>query len=444
MYRIIIISLIFTDFILISSTIDPPTGCRFLNPIGDVSSTTDLVNFFHNNGSFIFQEKYYFQPQCLLCENTNEKFCFGYKNGARYDLVSSVHLITNLPYIYALGDNVGSKDTTVDAIAILRSNLVISYQTLARFKGIKTLDPIVSPKIIALRLCMICLFDDTNEYSLTVTGSVYNLNIQLFINEIAVNATNGFKIDGNKRARINCQSRTAIIENNGNLPDESPCTTGSCLGSEFCLTYQPEYSTTRETWCPLNENNWISKPENSLILSPSDSSLPLHIQIERVLLYERPFTLILNPSWFIDYPGVLTLSIPNVTSDFYSDTIWKIVLPSTNQRPLNRRIILLYNCVNVRIRYNISDSNYFEETILFIDMKTNSTFTIKDNLNEAKQICNSDILVPIDNNPTTQTSISSSTNVDDTTKWRPTGFGQSIHPSFIVIIFVSIFSSIYQ
>ncbi|CAF1508175.1 unnamed protein product, partial [Adineta steineri] len=379
----------------------------FLNPIGDVSSTTDLVNFFHNNGSFIFQEKYYFQPQCLLCENTNEKFCFGYKNGARYDLVSSVHLITNLPYIYALGDNVGSKDTTVDAIAILRSNLVISYQTLARFKGIKTLDPIVSPKTIALRLCMICLFDDTNEYSLTVTGSVYNLNIQLFINEIAVSATNGFKLDGNKRARINCQSRTAIIENNGNLPDESPCTTGSCLGPEFCLTYQPEYSTTRETWCPLNENNWISKPENSLILSPSDSSLPLHIQIERVLLHERPFTLILNPSWFIDYPGVLTLSVPNVTSDFYSDTIWKIVLPSTNQRPLNRRIILLYNCINVRIQYNISDSNYFEETILFVDMKTNSTFTIKDNLNEAKQICNSDILVPIDNNPTTQTTVSS-------------------------------------
>ncbi|CAF4393637.1 unnamed protein product, partial [Adineta steineri] len=160
----------------------------------------------------------------------DEKFCYGYKNGARYDLVNSVHLITNLPYIYALGDNVGSKDTTVDAIAILRSNLVISYQTLARFKGIKTLDPIVSPKTIALRLCMICLFDDTNEYSLTVTGSVYNLNIQLFINEIAVNAANGFKLDGNKRARINCQSRTAIIENNGNLPDESPCTTGSCLG----------------------------------------------------------------------------------------------------------------------------------------------------------------------------------------------------------------------
>ncbi|CAF4292497.1 unnamed protein product, partial [Adineta steineri] len=174
-----------------------------------------------------------------------------------------------------------------------------------------------------------------------------------------------------------------------------------------------------------------------------DSSLPLHIQIERVLLYERPFTLILNPSWFIDYPGVLTLSVPNVTSDFYSDTIWKIVLPSTNQRPLNRRIILLYNCINVRIRYNISDSNYFEETILFVDMKTNSTFTIKENLNEAKQICNSDILVPIDNNPTTQTTVSSSTNVDDTTKWRPTGFGQSIHPSFIVVIFVSIFAFIY-
>jgi hypothetical protein len=198
------------------------------------------------------------------------------------------------------------------------------------------------------------------------------------------------------------------------------------IGPEFCLTYQPEYATTRETWCPLTENNWISIPDNSLKLSPPDSSLPLHIQIERILLYQNSFTLILNPNWFIDYTGVLTLSIPEATPGYYSDPVWKIVLPSTAQRPLNQRTFLLYNCADIRIRYNASDSEYFQTTIMFVDMKSNSTFTIKDNLDEAKRLCNPEILVAIgDNSSTTNPSRKP---VDSTTPWKSAGSGQLLQP----------------
>lgn len=205
------------------------------------------------------------------------------------------------------------------------------------------------------------------------------------------------------------------------------------------MIYHPGYANTRETWCPLTENNWISTPDNALKLSPSDSSLPLHIQMERILLREKPFSVILNPHWFIDYAGVLTLSVPEATYGYYSNPVWKIVLPSTGQRPLNRRIILLHNCTDVQIRYNASDSDSYQTTIVFVDMKSNSTFTTKDNLDEAKRLCNPQILVAIDDSNSTtsqpQTTTTSDGNVDSSTRWEPTGFGQLMQPSFDVMIF---------
>ncbi len=87
-----------------------------------------------------------------------------------------------------------------------------------------TLDPVVTTKPIVLWLCLICRADDTNQHSLTVTGSVYGLTIRLFINEIAANASNGILLDGNVQVKINCENRTITI------PDDSPCSNTSCLG----------------------------------------------------------------------------------------------------------------------------------------------------------------------------------------------------------------------
>jgi hypothetical protein len=198
---------------------------------------------------------------------------------------------------------------------------------------------------------------------------------------------------------------------------------------------------TRETWCPLTERNWISTSDNSLKLSLSDSFLPLHIQMERSLLYEKPFSLVLNPNWFIDYAGVLTLSIPEATPGHYPNPVWKIVLPSTGQQPSNRRIILLHNCTDVRIRYNTSDSDYFQTTIIFVDMKSNSTFTVKDNLDQAKQLCNPEILIAIDNNTSTtnhpqpQTTTSNDGSISSSTSSKATGFRRLIRPFAMTIVF---------
>ncbi|CAF0808871.1 unnamed protein product [Adineta ricciae] len=427
----------FIALFLAAAAIDPPPNCRFLNPVRDSSAETALMNFFYMNTSFIFKESNFFQPQCLLCENEGGLVCFGYKGGSSYGIaagsIKSVRLITNLPYLYSLGENVGASVTTIDTIAVLREDLVISHETLARFKGISTLDPVVVGKTIALRLGMICLSDDMNEHSLTITGSVNKLSIRLFINEIWVNGSNGIILNGNKRARINCRNQSVVVESNGAVPDESPCSSAPCLGPEYCLTYQPEYSTTRETWCPLTEKNWISTSDNDLKLLPSDLSLPLHIQLERVLLYEKAFTVVLNRNWFIDYAGILTISIPEATSGLYSDPVWKITLPSTDRQPLNQRNILLHNCTNVRIRYNASSSSHFQTTVVFVDMRSNSTFTIKADLDQAKQLCNPDILIATDENSLT-TASTESVPTSTTTPWDSTGFAYMSKPSHILLI----------
>jgi len=121
-----------------SVAIDPPSDCRFLNPIHDPSAETALLDFFSNSEPFIFKENNFFQPQCLLCEKLGGQVCFGYKGGTSYEIMSGTinvtRLVTNLPYVYSLGENVGALYTTVYAIAALREDLVISYRTLLRFK----------------------------------------------------------------------------------------------------------------------------------------------------------------------------------------------------------------------------------------------------------------------------------------------------------------------
>lgn len=123
---------------MVSATIDPPVDCQYLNPIEDLSAETALLNFFSNNEPFIFKENDFFQPQCLLCRKFGGQVCFGYKGGSSYGITSGTinvtRLITNLPYIYSLGENVGSIYTTVYAIGALREDLLVSYRTLSRFK----------------------------------------------------------------------------------------------------------------------------------------------------------------------------------------------------------------------------------------------------------------------------------------------------------------------
>ena len=200
------------------------------------------------------------------------------------------------------------------------------------------------------------------------------------------------------------------------------------------MTYQPEYAVTRETWCPLTRDNWISKPENALKVP--DSSIPLHIQLERELLHENRFTLVLNSQWFIDYPGIVNVSIPEGTPGVYSDPVWKIVLPSAGHRPYNRRKIILHNCADVKIRYSSVDRDGLQATTIFVDMSSNSTFTVNDHLDEAKKRCNADILTPTGN----ETS-SGGTVLHSSTIHRPIGSGSSPMPPatiFVMPLFVSL------
>jgi hypothetical protein len=97
-------------------------------------------------------------------------------------------------------------------------------------QGVATLDPVVTGKTVALRLCMICTPGDTNEHTLILTGGVNKLNVRLFVNQISINGSNGVILDGNTRARINCNTQTVVVESNGVVPDESPCSNGPCLG----------------------------------------------------------------------------------------------------------------------------------------------------------------------------------------------------------------------
>jgi hypothetical protein len=138
MFMKIIIWCFFLGLLSRSAAVDPPSDCRFLNSIRDPSAETALLEFYANSEPFTFEESNFFQPQCLLCESLGGEVCFGYKGGASYGIpsntINAVRLVTNLPYIYSLGENVGVSSTRVYAIATLREDLVIPYRTLSRFK----------------------------------------------------------------------------------------------------------------------------------------------------------------------------------------------------------------------------------------------------------------------------------------------------------------------
>lgn len=124
--------------IFVSSAVDPPSDCRFLNPVRQTDAETALVEYFAQSEPFVFSETNFFQPQCLLCEKFGGEICFGYQGGTAYGANSgtsnTLRLVTNLPYLYAFGEKVGMNFTTVTAIAVLRNDLIIPYRTLARFK----------------------------------------------------------------------------------------------------------------------------------------------------------------------------------------------------------------------------------------------------------------------------------------------------------------------
>ena len=184
----------------------------------------------------------------------------------------------------------------------------------------------------------------------------------------------------------------------------------------------------------MTRDNWISTSENALKVH--DSSIPLHIQLERELLYENRFTLVLNSQWFIDYPGIVTVSIPDGTTGVYSDPVWKIVLPSTGRRPSNRRTIILHNCADVKIRFSTVDRDGLQATTIFVDMRSNSTFAVNDDLDEAKKRCNVDILTPTGNGTS-----SGGTVLHSSTTHRPIGSGSSLMPPatiFVMLLSVSL------
>ena len=204
------------------------------------------------------------------------------------------------------------------------------------------------------------------------------------------------------------------------------------LGAEFCLTYPPEYAMTRETWCPLTSENWISSPPNALRLPAVDSSFPLHLFIERELLREQGFSLTFNPNWFIDYPGVLTISVPEARVGQSPDRVWRILLPSTGRRPANARLILLYNCQEVRIRYRMADEEHLRTTVTFVEMRSNSTFTVKDNLDQAKQLCHEEILLAISNDSSATTPASEQ--IASSTPSEQSGVEYSRRSSCLVVL----------
>lgn len=199
------------------------------------------------------------------------------------------------------------------------------------------------------------------------------------------------------------------------------------------FAYQPQFATTRETWCPLTENNWMPVADNALKLRPADSSVPLHIRLENILLREKAFALALNPVWFIDHAGIVTVSIPEAPLSQYPDPIWKMVLLSTDHPPANRRVVLLYDCANVRIRYNASDSGDLKTTVVFVDMKSNSTFTTKENLDEARRLCHIDILTATEDRSST---VTFATSTDTSTSRGFRRLVQRTSTSFFLLLLV--------
>jgi hypothetical protein len=99
--------------------------CTLLNPVRDSLAEATLVEYYTSPVPFTFKEYDIFQPQCFHCSSQGRQICAsGYKGVETYGIASGsverVSLVTNLPYVYGLGENVGNTSTTVIAVATLR------------------------------------------------------------------------------------------------------------------------------------------------------------------------------------------------------------------------------------------------------------------------------------------------------------------------------------
>jgi hypothetical protein len=77
---------------------------------------------------------------------------------------------------------------------------------------------------------MICMPGDTSEYSITITGTVTKLFIRLFVNQLQVNHKDAYSVFDYTRAKINCGNQKITQQRISDVPDESTCSRGSCLG----------------------------------------------------------------------------------------------------------------------------------------------------------------------------------------------------------------------
>ncbi|UJR23286.1 hypothetical protein I4U23_026302 [Adineta vaga] len=395
--------------------------CTLMNPVQDLRAEAALVQYYKSPVPYTFTEIDFFQPQCFHCTSQKRQICAsGYKGVETYGIASGsvdrISLVTNLPYIYGLGENVGNISTSVLAVTTLRQpNLTISYRTMLRFKGVGIGNPLLNTKQIVLRLGVKCLAGDTSEHFVTVEGTPYDLTVRLSVNVVE----NGVLSDltGHKQARINCATRnvTSISTINSDISLNIPCTNGSCLGPEFCLTYQPEYAEELEIWCPLTVDNYDKKKNAHLIIPSAAAQSLLHIQLERELLNYDP--IIFNAvDWFVQHQGEVIITVPEATlGDLFYDPIWHLVLPKGSSRPMNRRIFLLHKCANIRISYHSDDNANLQDTIIFVDMGSNKTFTIREDndLEAARRSCGINILT---NEQSTETTTATSTTVQKPTR----------------------------
>ncbi|CAF3557688.1 unnamed protein product [Rotaria sp. Silwood1] len=235
---------------------------------------------------------------------------------------------------------------------------------MLRFKGVGIGNPLFTTKRVTLRLCVKCLPGDTNDHFVTIQGAPFGLTVRLSVNVVE----NGVSTDltGHKQAHISCATQKVINVStiNNDISFDIPCTNGSRLGPEFCLTYQPEYATTLETWCPLTVDNFDTTKNVHHIISSAAANCPLHIQLERELLNYDP--IIFNAiDWFLEHRGEVIITVPEATlGNLFHDPVWHLVLPEGTPRPANRRIFLLHKCANIQIRKNVEKKLYGSRLIV--------------------------------------------------------------------------------
>ena len=110
--------------------------CVLLNPIRDAQGEMVLMDYYTSPSPFTFSEFRFFQPQCFHCQSQGRQICASdYKGAETYGIASGsverVSLVTNLPYIFGLGENVGKASTTVVSVATLRESNLTSEFTIS-------------------------------------------------------------------------------------------------------------------------------------------------------------------------------------------------------------------------------------------------------------------------------------------------------------------------